>query len=66
MGKNTQVGDINFTPYYVLCKETKLLMPIHLIADAVIYEARPGIKEGNSVLERTLREINKQNQIDNQ
>jgi len=44
-------GYFRFKPYYVIDEETGEIVPTNLPADAVIPQAKPGSKAGNSLLD---------------
>ncbi len=56
-----QKGSADFKQYYVVDKKSGKIVPIYLPADAVMREARPGVKAGNPLLDEINERLRKEN-----
>jgi len=59
-----QKGFADSKLYYVVDEESGELVPIYLPADAVMPEARPGVKAGNPLLDEINEELRRKNLIE--
>ena len=59
-----QKGSADSKPYYIVDEESGELVPIYFPADAVISEARPGVKAGNPLLDEINEELKNKNIIE--
>lgn len=64
MGKKYQKGSADYKPYYIVDEKTGELVPIYLPADAIMPEARAGVKAGNPLLDEINEELKKENIIE--
>ena len=56
-----QKGSADSKPYYFVDEESGKLIPIYFPADAVMPEARPGVKAGNPLLDEINEYLRKEN-----
>src|SRR3989344_4537341 len=57
-------GYFRFKPYYVIDEETGEIVPTNLPADAVIPQAKPGSKAGNSLLDEINESLQDEGKIE--
>jgi len=61
MENKYQKGSADSKPYYIVDEESGKLVPVYLPDDAVIPEARPGVKAGNPLLDEINEDLRKEN-----
>ena len=64
MKNKYQKGSADSKPYYVVDEESGELVRIYFPADAVMPEARPGVKAGNPLLDEINKKLRKENIIE--
>lgn len=61
---DNQIGYIKSKPYYVIDKDSGNIVPVYLPADAVLQQAKPGSKAGNSLLDKINKELRQEGLIE--
>ena len=59
-----KIGYVKSKPYYVIDKDSGKIIPIYIPADAIMQQAKPGSKAGNSLLDKINEELREEGLIE--